>query len=305
MRRPSVARPIFWDEPTWVVRDHGAIWSCRCDRCQQGFRDRFGGPMPVEYTDEVKRFLQESMADLLSEACLHARSRGLRNAVCVMPWEWSNPGFTDWDLAASIKGLDNFGADPYWGKHDEAADYVATWTRRIVETAAAPRPRPPCLDPGVPDRRGPRAGDRGRDRRRGGRRRAQPGRLVLRRLRGDVDVRVRRPDGRVGHGPDRVPPGARRGMTAGLPAGLTARDYAPADAPEIVELWRRAIGDRYPLTLEVFRQCLDRNPSFRPADAVVVVADDGARSSGSPISDATGSTTRARSTGVARHGCRP
>ena len=126
---------IFWDEPSWVVKDRGAIWSCRCDRCQQGFRDRFGGPMPLEYTAEVQRFLQESMADLLSEACLHARSRGLRNAVCVMPWEWSNPGFTDWDLAASIKGLDNFGADPYWGTHDEAGAYVETWTRRIVETA--------------------------------------------------------------------------------------------------------------------------------------------------------------------------
>jgi GNAT superfamily N-acetyltransferase len=62
-------------------------------------------------------------------------------------------------------------------------------------------------------------------------------------------------------------------MTSRLPSGLTARDYTPDDAPSIVALWRRAIGDRYPLTLEVFRQCLDRNPSFRPSDAVVVLED--------------------------------
>jgi hypothetical protein len=126
---------IFWDEPTWVVKDHGAVWSCRCGECAGRFRERFGAPMPLEYADEVKRFLQESMADLLSDACSYARSIGLRNAVCVMPWEWSNPGFTDWDLAASIRGLDNFGADPYWGSHGAPAEYVSTWTRRIVETA--------------------------------------------------------------------------------------------------------------------------------------------------------------------------
>lgn len=59
-------------------------------------------------------------------------------------------------------------------------------------------------------------------------------------------------------------------MTTALPTGLAERSYASADAPAIVELWRRSIGGRYPLTLEVFRQCLDRNPSFRPDDAIVV-----------------------------------
>jgi hypothetical protein len=126
---------IFWDEPTWWVRDRGAIWSCRCATCQGRFRERFGAPMPAEYTAEVQRFLQESMADLLSDACLYARHLGLRNAVCVMPWEWSNPGFTDWELAASIKGLDIFGSDPYPGTEHDPHDYVTRWTGRIVETA--------------------------------------------------------------------------------------------------------------------------------------------------------------------------
>jgi len=91
--------------------------------------------MPLEYGAEVQRFLQESMADLLSDACTYARSVGMRNAVCVMPWEWSNPGFTDWDLAASIRGLDIFGADPYWCPNNDPETYLTTWTRRIVETA--------------------------------------------------------------------------------------------------------------------------------------------------------------------------
>lgn len=127
---------IFWDEPTWIVRDRGATWSCCCEVCRGLFRERFGMPMPIEYTTEVQRFLQESMAGLLSDACVHARHRGLRNAVCVMPWEWSNPGFTDWELAASIEGLDNFGADPYPGTKYDPLEYVTTWTQRIVDTAS-------------------------------------------------------------------------------------------------------------------------------------------------------------------------
>lgn len=128
------AETIFWDEPTWEIRDD--VWSCRCQRCRALFKERAGTAMPVEFVPEVKTFLEVSMADLLSDACTYARSKGLANALCIMPPEASNPGFTDWDRAASIAGLDNFGTDPYWFSFGcEAAEYVGRHTRTTVEVA--------------------------------------------------------------------------------------------------------------------------------------------------------------------------
>lgn len=128
------AETIFWDEPTWEIRDD--VWSCRCPRCQALFEERTGGPMPVELVPEVKTFLEVSMADLLSEVCSYARTKGLDNALCIMPPESSNPGFTDWDRAASIEGLDNFGTDPYWFSFGgDPAEYVGRHTRATIEVA--------------------------------------------------------------------------------------------------------------------------------------------------------------------------
>ena len=125
---------IFWDEPTWDM--HDGVWSCHCPRCRELFRARTGGDLPREITEEVRAFHEASMADLLGDACEHAHSLGFRNAICIMPPEASNPGFRDWDVAASIRGLDNFGSDPYWFSFGgEAGPYVERYARKTVEVA--------------------------------------------------------------------------------------------------------------------------------------------------------------------------
>ncbi len=132
---------VFWDEPTWRIDRHSGVWSCRCDRCRGLFRDRAGVPMPTELTPEVRAFHEWSMAEMLGDACEHAHARGFRNAICIMPPEASNPGFTDWDVAASIRGLDDFGTDPYWfsfggdAAGGDAAAFVGRHARRTVEVA--------------------------------------------------------------------------------------------------------------------------------------------------------------------------
>ncbi len=126
---------VFWDEPTWFM-DRSGAWGCRCALCRERWRARVGGVMPTEHGPEVQAFLEDGMRDLLGELCLHARGRGLRNALCIMPPEASNPGFRDWDRAASISGLDDFGSDPYWVSFGgEAATYVGDYARRTVEVA--------------------------------------------------------------------------------------------------------------------------------------------------------------------------
>ena len=127
---------LFWDEPTWRIDTASGTWCCRCKRCQALFHDRTGGALPHEMTADVQAFQEWSMAELLGDACEHGHDRGFRNAICIMPPEASNPGFRDWDRAASIRGLDNFGTDPYWYSfRGDPGPYVGGHARRTVEVA--------------------------------------------------------------------------------------------------------------------------------------------------------------------------
>ena len=127
---------IFWDEPTWKIDHRTGAWCCHCDRCRSLFKERTGAELPRELTPEVHAFHQWAMAEFLGSVAEYARTRSFRNAICIMPPEASNPGFTDWDAAAAIRGLDIFGSDPYWYSFKgEAAAYVAGNTRRTIEVA--------------------------------------------------------------------------------------------------------------------------------------------------------------------------
>jgi predicted N-acetyltransferase YhbS len=54
---------------------------------------------------------------------------------------------------------------------------------------------------------------------------------------------------------------------------LAIRSYGPADGAAVVELWNATIGERYPLRPDVLAICLERNPHYRPGDAVVALAE--------------------------------
>lgn len=140
---------LFWDEPHFYVTlwhgDRSGAWACRCDICRELFRDRFGGEIPGEFTPEVKAFREASLVDALTELCRHGRAKGLRNALCLIPTDLADHGFTepqerlqaaltrllsggvpgavesmlhigvgDFERAAAIPDLDIFGSDPYW-----------------------------------------------------------------------------------------------------------------------------------------------------------------------------------------------
>lgn len=48
--------------------------------------------------------------------------------------------------------------------------------------------------------------------------------------------------------------------------------YRPENAPAVVQLWNRAIGEAFPLQEAVLHQLLERNPSYRPEDALLASA---------------------------------
>jgi N-acetylmuramic acid 6-phosphate etherase len=128
---------VFWDEPAWVVPEHvgiedGARWTCRCDRCAQGF----GGPVPAERIPEVQAFREASVVDFLREMLAHVAARGGTNAICLLPATEGTQGLADWDEVASLPGLSTLVTDPYW-KHwaGSAESFVRRFARLLRETA--------------------------------------------------------------------------------------------------------------------------------------------------------------------------
>ncbi|HET7028199.1 MAG TPA: GNAT family N-acetyltransferase [Candidatus Limnocylindrales bacterium] len=59
--------------------------------------------------------------------------------------------------------------------------------------------------------------------------------------------------------------------SGGGASSVVIRPVAPADLEAVLVLWRDAMGDHYPLTLDVLSMVLERNPSMRSGDALVAV----------------------------------
>ena len=57
------------------------------------------------------------MVEFLTEMINEVKHKGKKNVVCVFPSK-SGEGVMNWDKIAGIKGLDNFGTDPYWFQLD-------------------------------------------------------------------------------------------------------------------------------------------------------------------------------------------
>jgi N-acetylmuramic acid 6-phosphate etherase len=130
----------FWDEPHWVVPVHVGIddpqrerWGCRCDVC----RERFGGEMPTELTEEVLAFREASLVDFLGEMVAHVHARGGRSTICLLPAVEGAHGVRDWDAVAALPGLDVFATDPYWHDVDEPARaFVERYAALLADSAA-------------------------------------------------------------------------------------------------------------------------------------------------------------------------
>jgi len=163
----------FWDEPHFYIPlwrgDFSGAWACRCGYCADRFRQSAGGPLPARMDEQVRRFREASLVDLLAELTAEARRLGIRNAVALLPMDleavgldelaaqldarWrdrsradgpqpadDNPrqsfGIRDWDAVGAIPDLDVFGTDPYWYLfRAEAEPFMRAFTRRAADVA--------------------------------------------------------------------------------------------------------------------------------------------------------------------------
>lgn len=105
---------VFWDEPHFYF-EKGNLqnWSCRCACCKDLYRKRFNSEMPLEFTDKVKIFREESLINFLDEMTCDVHNRGKKNCVCMLP-PWFSAGLDNWDNVARLKNVDEISCDPYW-----------------------------------------------------------------------------------------------------------------------------------------------------------------------------------------------
>lgn len=135
------AEGVFWDEPhlfygefTELFGKTREIWGCTCLTCKDIFKNNFGYEMPLEFTDDVKAFRQETIINFLEFLSDHSSSKGLKNAVCVFPVSEPKYGIYEWEKIVKLKNIDVFGSDPYWISYDESvSNFVAKVSRKVVQ----------------------------------------------------------------------------------------------------------------------------------------------------------------------------
>ena len=124
-------RKIFWDEPHLVQKEMvnkiPGKWACRCEKCQEIFKEKYGMPMPSIFTPEVEEFRVWSIANYFKTVADYAKSKGMYNTICVMLGDEWGVNLDNIASLCSVESLDCIGSDPYWLGHEEVCGYQAVY----------------------------------------------------------------------------------------------------------------------------------------------------------------------------------
>ncbi|MEW5814753.1 MAG: hypothetical protein AB1798_05065 [Spirochaetota bacterium] len=133
---------VFWDEPhffiDWERRGSSAErWTCWCMHCREKYERKYGGTLPVELNREMVAFRQDAVIDFLTFLSEYAHSKGLRNALCLLPIKDHRYGLSDWSGAAAIPHLDIIGTDPYWLWFNKSVEeFVGGLSKEIADLSS-------------------------------------------------------------------------------------------------------------------------------------------------------------------------
>jgi hypothetical protein len=135
------ADTILWDEPHlfiphWEASGYAPqdAWACRCQRCREGFLEKYGIEMPENLSAEVAAFRQDLLVDFLGEMITYTKERKGKNAVCLLPVSEESREGLPWERVAALPGIDIFGTDPYWLIFNrKVEEFVSEQTRKVVQ----------------------------------------------------------------------------------------------------------------------------------------------------------------------------
>ena len=131
------------DEPHYHFPLPDGRWTCRCQACQEAFREQYGKPMPASLTDEVREFREGQLLDFLESILNTIKSLdpSKRTAVVVLPAGGESPlldrieTIRDWERLASLPGLDVFATDPYCHAFGLPTSWAEVVAQRTVQMA--------------------------------------------------------------------------------------------------------------------------------------------------------------------------
>jgi hypothetical protein len=128
---------VFIDEPHYAWTFSTEEFTCVCEVCQERYRDAYGGSMPMEYTEEIRRFREDNMHHFLVETCqtVKAANASTEVCVCIIPADFEFLGTSDWDKIAAIKEVDVFSTDPYYHVFGLEREWALETAKRTIETA--------------------------------------------------------------------------------------------------------------------------------------------------------------------------
>lgn len=129
---------VFWDEPSLnVPKGWPEVWTCRCLVCRRAFREKYGYDMPDSLNEDVKKFRQNSLFNLLDELTSEVKKLDGRliNILCLMPEHTGMHGIYSWDPVLNLKNLNVFSTDPYWIWGNRSFDWFIEWVNRALEVS--------------------------------------------------------------------------------------------------------------------------------------------------------------------------
>lgn len=127
---------LFWDEPHFFIdfkdKDRFSLWYCRCGACLEKFVEHYRKDFSKANLEEIGQFREDSVVDFLQQLCNYTLTKGLKNAVCLLPLKDDNWTVSDWSRVAGISSLDIFGTDPYWIHFNEDLHkFVGDFAREV------------------------------------------------------------------------------------------------------------------------------------------------------------------------------
>jgi hypothetical protein len=140
------AEIVQWDELHLALpyRGAGDRWACRCDACQEAFRERFGSPMPETASPEVIAFFDDLMRETLTWMVEGANGRGMGSSIVLLADANYDPAL--WRAAAALPGDRYFGTTPFWLFYGipepEMEAYLAGWAERSIAATSGTSAEP-------------------------------------------------------------------------------------------------------------------------------------------------------------------
>ena len=144
---------LFWDEPNIpapkLPDDSGYYSACTCPNCQKLFEERYNKKMPNIMDADVSAFRNDTLVEFHEFIASYGRKAGMKNVVCLMPYQLSGIGLNtkgakesllamDVEKICNTESIDNIGTDPYWfgnAKITNPYEYVYNSTKTCVEVA--------------------------------------------------------------------------------------------------------------------------------------------------------------------------